>query len=466
MIQSLDIFVIFLFFFFLLMISYFASKNVKGKDSFLINSRKTGLFLFIATNVSTWYGGILGVGEFTYNYGIVNWVTQGVPYYFFGFLFALLFAKRIRETSLLTIPQKIEQEYDKKISILSALIVLILSSPAPYILMIGIIFSKIFSLNLFFSMLISLLIILPFILKGGFVTDIKTDLFQFFVMFLGFIFLFLFSYKNIGDFKILTENLPKEHLSLTGGLSPFYVVVWFFIASWTFVDPGFHQRCYSAKDGNVARNGILLSIIFWMIFDFLTTTTALYSKVLFPSLDYPQWSYFFLADRIMPSGFKGIFYAAIFATVISTLNSLFVISGTTFSIDIVKKLQEKSDEKKMTVVGIIVSSIFGFLLAFFVPSVVNLWYLIGSICIPGLILPLLGAYYKKMKINKDLTFLEIILGFIVPLLWIFIRKRIDQNSVLYLIEPMFAGLLVTSTIHIYGMVKHEKTKNEFDRRDF
>ncbi|MEO0233920.1 MAG: sodium:solute symporter family protein [candidate division WOR-3 bacterium] len=462
MIQSLDIFVIFLFFFFLLMISYFASKNVKGKDSFLINSRKTGLFLFIATNVSTWYGGILGVGEFTYNYGIVNWVTQGVPYYIFGFLFAFLFAKRIRETSLITIPQKMEKEYGKKVSILSALIVLILSSPAPYILMLGIIFAKIFSINLTFSMIISLLFILPFILKGGFVTDIKTDLFQFFVMFLGFILLLLFSYKNIGDFTILKENLPKEHLSVTGGLPFFYVIVWFFIASWTFVDPGFHQRCYSAKDGNVARNGILISILFWMLFDFLTTTTALYSRIIFPSLEFPQWSYLFLADKIMPSGFKGLFYAAIFATVISTLNSLLVISGTTFSLDIVKKFKDDIDHKKVTIWGIIVSTIVGFILAILVPSVVNLWYLIGSVCIPGLILPLLGAYYKKIKISKRITFFEIIFGFFVPIIWIFIRKRLEKNSILYLVEPMFAGLIFSSIIHIYGMMENEKKKNEFD----
>ncbi|KUK51015.1 MAG: Na+/proline symporter [candidate division TA06 bacterium 32_111] len=444
------------------MISYFASKNVKGKDSFLINSRKTGLFLFIATNVSTWYGGILGVGEFTYNYGIVNWVTQGVPYYFFGFLFAILFAKRIRETSLVTISQKMEKEYGKKVSILSAVIVLILSSPAPYILMLGIIFSKIFSINLTLSMIISLVLILPFILKGGFVTDIKTDLFQFFVMFSGFILLFLFSYKNIGDLNILRESLPKEHLSFTGGLPFFYVIVWFFIASWTFVDPGFHQRCYSAKNGNTARNGILISILFWILFDFLTTTTALYSRTIFPSLQLPQWSYLFLADRIMPSGLKGLFYAAIFATVISTLNSLLVISGTTFSLDIVKKLKDGIDQKKATAWGIVISTIVGFILAIFVPSVVNLWYLIGSVCIPGLIFPLLGAYYKKVKVSKNITFFEIIFGFFVPIIWIFIRRRLDQNSTLYLVEPMFAGLIFSSILHIYGMVKNEKKKNEFD----
>ena len=47
------------------------------------------------TLVSTWYGGILGVGEFSYRYGISNWVIQGVPYYVFALFFAFLLAKRI-----------------------------------------------------------------------------------------------------------------------------------------------------------------------------------------------------------------------------------------------------------------------------------------------------------------------------------------------------------------------------------
>jgi len=31
--------------------------------------------------VATWYGGILGVGEYTWRYGVSNWLVFGVPYY-------------------------------------------------------------------------------------------------------------------------------------------------------------------------------------------------------------------------------------------------------------------------------------------------------------------------------------------------------------------------------------------------
>ncbi len=457
-VNFLDLFVVLLFFFILIFISYFSSKNVSGSESFLINDRKTGLFLFISTNVATWYGGILGVGEFTYNYGIINWVTQGLPYYFFAILFALLFASKVREASLYTLPEKMDKEYGRKVSILTSIIVLILSSPAPYILMLGIIVSNFFSINFFISTLLSVILILPFIIKGGFVTDLKTDLFQFFIMYAGFILLFIFSLKNIGGISILQKNLPSSHLSPTGGLSPFYIVVWYFIAAWTFVDPGFHQRCYSAKNGNIAKKGILISVLLWIIFDFLTTITALYAKVYNPDLKTPQWAYFSLASDIMPQGIRGIFYSSILATVISTLNSYFVISGTTFSIDIVKKINPKINVKKWTSIGILLSGIFGIFLAFLFPSVVQLWYIIGSISIPGLIFPLIGAYYKKFKVKNNIVFFEIIFGFSTTILWILIRKIFSTNEIISMIEPMFIGLISGSIIHFYGMVKNAKKK--------
>ena len=45
-----------------------------------------------------------------------------------------------------------------------------------------------------------------------------------------------------------------------GGNSLQYLLVWFFIASWTFIDPGFYQRCSAAKNPDTAKKGILFSI--------------------------------------------------------------------------------------------------------------------------------------------------------------------------------------------------------------
>ena len=134
--NTTDIIIILLFFGIVLLIGFISGRYTKGEaEDYLLSGRKVGLFLFILTNVSTWYGGILGVGEFTYRYGIASWFTQGFPYYFFAFLFAIFFAKKIHSASLFTIPDKIADTYGKSAGLISAILVFVLVSPAPYVLM-------------------------------------------------------------------------------------------------------------------------------------------------------------------------------------------------------------------------------------------------------------------------------------------------------------------------------------------
>jgi SSS family solute:Na+ symporter len=145
---SIDIIIIASFFFLLILIGLLAGKkSADTSDDFLLSGRKVGLGLFILTNVATWYGGILGVGEFTYRYGLVSWFTQGFPYYIFAILFAIFFAKKIRTASLFTIPDKLEQTYGKHVAIIAAGLIFILVSPAPYLFMIGSLISLVFEIE-------------------------------------------------------------------------------------------------------------------------------------------------------------------------------------------------------------------------------------------------------------------------------------------------------------------------------
>lgn len=86
-----------------------AKKEKSSTDEFLLAGRMLTLPMFVATLVSTWYGGILGVGEFSYRYGISNWIVFGVPYYIFALVFALFLAKKVRATNLTTIPDQLEE---------------------------------------------------------------------------------------------------------------------------------------------------------------------------------------------------------------------------------------------------------------------------------------------------------------------------------------------------------------------
>ena len=458
----LDILIILSFFVSIIFIGFYTGRKTGTEATdYLLSARKLSLFLFIAVNVSTWYGGILGVGEFTYRYGLVSWFTQGFPYYVFAFLFAIFFAKKIREASLFTIPDKLTEVYGKNNGIISAVIVFVLVSPAPYLLMTANLISLIFNISIIPSLIISLILSLIYLIRGGFRSNVYVDVFQFFVMFVGFILIVTFSGIQFGTFDFLSSSLPENHLKITGGMSPAFLIVWFFIALWTFADPGFHQRSYAANSGNIAKWGIIISIFFWALFDFLTTTTGLFAKGVLPKLDNPVLAFPLFAEKVLPSGIKGIFYAALFATILSTQVSFLFLSGTTIGRDFIFRIRKDADEsylKSYTIIGLIISGVIAIFLAYLIPSVIQIWYTIGSLFIPGIILPVVSAYYPKLRISNKIISFEMIAAFLASTIWYFVRSLFATVSVLNEVEPMLVGLLFSIGIHLIGFL-YKKQKS-------
>ena len=451
----IDILIILVFFIAVIVIG-FIPKKIKNEEpeKFLLSGRKIGLFLFILTNVATWYGGILGVGEFSYKYGLVSWFTQGLPYYIFALIFAIFFAGKVRGASLFTIPEKFEKVYGKKTSLIASVSIFILVSPASYLLMVAYLVSLIFNINIIWGLIITGVTTAAYMMKGGFKSDVYTDVFEFFVMFGGFIVIVAAAYFTFGGFEFLGKNLPAGHLSLTGNSSPLYLLVWFLIALWTFTDPGFHQRANAAKDGKTAKWGIIISIVLWALFDFLTTSTGLFARAALPNLENPVLSFPMLGEKILGPGLKGLLYAGMFATILSTLNSFIFLSATTIGYDVIYKLRKVKDETKIihyTRIGIVISTLIGIVLAYFFKSVIEIWFTIGSICIPGLILLVVGAYYKKFEIKGKWAAIEIIASSSAAFIWFIFRPNFIGTG-FYELEPMIVGLVVAVAIHIAGML--------------
>jgi len=106
--------------------------------AFIVGGRTLTLPAFVASLVSTWYGGILGVGEYSFKYGISNWLVFGLPYYIAAFLFAVFLAKKARESEFLTIPDRLEKTYGKTAAGVGSIVVFLMTVPAAYVLMIGV----------------------------------------------------------------------------------------------------------------------------------------------------------------------------------------------------------------------------------------------------------------------------------------------------------------------------------------
>lgn len=454
-----DYFIILLYFIVIVFIGFKFSKpksdSTDQKEDFLLAGRKLTLPMFVTTLVATWYGNILGVGEFIYNDGIVGWLCFSFTYYIAAFLFAIFIAGKVRKMNIATIPEQIEKFYGKKASIISSVIVLIITLPAVYVLLLGVIVEMATGLNLTLSIIIATVISFTYIIKGGFKADVVTNSVQFVIMYLGFIFLLFFIFKNFGSPEIMLSKLPESHLNLTGNYGLQFVIVWFIIAFQTFVDPGFHQRCSAAMTPGTARKGVLISIVCWIIFDFMTLTSALYARAYFPELSSGLMSFPVISNAIMPEFFKGFFIVSVLATVMSTLDSYAFISGATIGNDLIKptKFGGRKDTKYWTKIGIIITGVFSIILAVLLPSAVQLIYKTASIAIPGLLFPITLTYFSKFYLSPRNTVMIMLISSSVSAFWTImnsfgIELNFIINNIFVNIEPMIPGIIISLILGI------------------
>jgi SSS family solute:Na+ symporter len=434
------------------------------EESFLLSGRKMSLAAFVATLVSTWYGGILGIGEYSYQNGIATWLILGFPFYVFSALFAWLLAGKIRMNKALSLPEAVGNFYGETAGRASAIPIFILVSPAPYILMLGLIFQYLTGGSgnfLWYASAVALFSV-AYVAFGGFRAVIRTDMLQIILMFGGFICLIIFAAMEFGNLSTLWYSLPAQSRDITGGQNLQYIFVWFFIALWTFVDPSFHQRAAAAKNPQTAKRGIFVSILLWSIFDFLTIFAGLYGwAILGPDLAEPIMVYPYLANEILPIGLKGLFFVALLATIMSTLDSYLFLSGQTLGRDLLVKLFPNTQNNTLTRISTLIAALLGILLIIIYPSVIDLWYVIGSVMIPGLLIPVLGVYLRFFTLRKAWVLPTMIGSIGVSLLWLILGTASETSGYTYLgIEPFYPGLGTSIILWVMGRTQNGKLLEE------
>src|SRR4029077_5460622 len=132
-------------------------------------------------------------------------------------------------------------------------------------------------------------------------------------------------------------------------------------------------------------------IVFWVWFDFMTTACGLYARALLPHLADPVYAFPQLANLVLPPVALGLFYLAMIATVMSTIDAYAFIAATTVGRDLVWRLRggDTSRIPAWSRSGLWITTAFATALALARPSVVALWHDIGSVVTPTLLLPVL-----------------------------------------------------------------------------
>jgi hypothetical protein len=94
----------------------------------------------------------------------------------------------------------------------------------------------------------------------------------------------------------------------------------------------------------------------------------------------------------------------------------------------------------------VVTAVLSVAIALLIPSVVTLWYTIGTAVVPGLLVPLVTSYFPRLRVGGRSALATMLAGWITSTLWL-LAGWSDQLGAADRyplgIEPMIPGLAVS-----------------------
>lgn len=193
---------------------------------------------------------------------------------------------------------------------------------------------------------------------GGLAAVVKTDIVQFIILFIGATIVLFIAVHELGGWRqlyvktpqLMHLHLPAEHPTLPWihmfGL--FFLNINYWCANQTVI-----QRSLAAESLGEAQKGLLVGGImkYFMAVLIVIPGIALFGIVGENGIAEPDMAFPYLVNTYLPVGVKGIVLCALFASLMSTVDSTFNSLATMFSIDIYKEYikPEATDNEVVTV---------------------------------------------------------------------------------------------------------------------
>jgi len=469
----LDAGVIILFFGAILALGFSARLRDNTLLQYLVAGRSLSMPAFVATLVSTWYGGVLAIGDSVKAFGIGGMLLLGVPYYFFGIVYALLYASKVREVDQISIPERLAQRWGKTTGLIGAGLVFMLAVPAAHVLMLGTMVHLFTGWSTVWSVVAGAVVGTVFLYRGGLLADVRVGILAFFMMYVGFLVVDLWCLSHNSPSQML-HKLDPSLLKWDGGVGWLGFLSFFILGAWTMVDPGFHQRVSSAASPNVGKKGLYFCVAFWALFDLLSVTAGLYAITSLNPV--PEGLEFFprLGDLILPPGLKAIFFCGLVGTILSAMVGYTLVSGATFGREIIGRLRPGLDDSKIknwTRLGFGLTCLAAIGVALTVQNVVvDLWYAYSGAVVAALVLPVTAIYVPQFRSSFGAKWASwsMILAFITSFSALIYGKRTQNPSLevhfygqTFTLGTLLPGLIVSAIVLALGEV-FSRRKNIHD----
>jgi len=449
--STLDISVFVFYVIALIGIAYYVSREKAGheknaNDYFLAGNSLPWWAIgasLIAANISAEQ--IIGMSGSGYKIGLAiasyEWMAA-ITLMIVGKYFLPIFLER----KIYTMPQFLEQRFDSRVRTIMAIFwlgVYVFVNLTAILWLGALALNTITGIDMMYGMIFLAVFSLAYSLYGGLKAVAFTDIIQVVLLVFGGLFLSYMALDLIGQgqgliqgFNVLMDKAPEkfdmilspesEHYADLPGISVLVGGMWIMNLSYWGFNQYIIQRTLAAKDLREGQKGIAFAAFLKLLMPIIVVLPGIAAVLLLPDLGKPDQAYPELMN-LMPSGLKGLVFAALIAAIVSSLASMTNSIATIFTMDLYKNDKNPRSEAHYVKVGRIVSLtalIIAMLVAkpllgqfdqafqyiqeftgFFTPGIVVLF--------------ILGMFWKKTTANGGLAAAlgSAVLSFALKMLW-------------------------------------------------
>lgn len=429
--------------------------KMNSSDDYFLGGRSlTGIVIagsMLLTNISTEH--LIGMNGSSYKNGfiIIAWeVTSALALV----VAALYFIPKYLRMGLTTIPEYLEKRFDRTTRSLIALFLVVsfVVTLLPIVLYTGAInLESIFNISevlevsktegLWITVVGIGVIGSLYAIFGGLKAVAYSDTINGYGLLFGGLLVPVLALYSIGDGNILSgltkvyEHAPEKFnvIGAKDSVMPFGVLFTGLIINQLYfwgMNQTIIQRAFGAKNLKEAQKGLLFTGVLKILVPIIIVLPGVIGFYYFGDSLYDNQDFIYpaLIKKVLPLSFVGFFAAVVMGAVLSTFNSVLNSAATIFSIDVYKRLINKSaPEKRLVWIGRATSSVLAIFAIIAAPWVANapdglyqlLQQLNGIFFIPIASIILAGFFAKKVSATGAKTALFFGLAFYVLATFIF-----------------------------------------------
>ena len=360
-------------------------------------------------------------------------------------IMAKYFLPLFLEKKIYTMPQFLEQRFDKRVSLVLSffwLIVYIFINLTSVLWLGSLAINALTGLDLFYGLVLLAIFSLAYSLSGGLKAVAMTDAVQVILLIFGglavsFIALNIISESNgvIEGMRVVMNEMPEKFDMVLSVDNPSYKDlpgVWILLGLGVWIGHFFYwgfnqyitQRALAAKDIKEAQKGVMFAAYLKLLMPIVIVLPGICAAILFPMLEKSDQAYPTMMS-LLPNGLLGLTFAALIAAIVSSLASMSNSISTIFTMDIYKYFKNDNvSQSNLIQVGrmtVIVSVLIATLVA----------------------QPLLGSFESIFQYIQNFTGYfspGIVVIFLVALFW---KKATSMSVLIAALISLIASILIS-----------------------